>query len=146
MLPEDWKQQLDGYDAIYFGAVGEFISDQYIIDKLTSRRSNTSPRSHLPLGQSDSVPPRIRPIHLPSTVSTTPRYRMPPSQQEIRGYRFLGGPREYRGRILVHRRKNVPRYRPRVCRSRYHHDQNRSRPSFEIRFRARSEETQEEVD
>jgi tartrate dehydrogenase/decarboxylase/D-malate dehydrogenase len=22
MLPEDWKQQLDGYDAIYFGAVG----------------------------------------------------------------------------------------------------------------------------
>lgn len=23
MLPEDWKQQLDGYDAIYFGAVGE---------------------------------------------------------------------------------------------------------------------------
>jgi len=24
MLPEDWKQQLDGYDAIYFGAVGTF--------------------------------------------------------------------------------------------------------------------------
>ena len=24
MLPEDWKQQLDGYDAIYFGAVGGF--------------------------------------------------------------------------------------------------------------------------
>lgn len=23
MLPEDWKQQLDGYDAIYFGAVGK---------------------------------------------------------------------------------------------------------------------------
>jgi tartrate dehydrogenase/decarboxylase/D-malate dehydrogenase len=29
MLPEDWKQQLEGYDAIYFGAVGEFISDRY---------------------------------------------------------------------------------------------------------------------
>jgi len=25
MLPEDWKQQLDGYDAIYFGAVGKSI-------------------------------------------------------------------------------------------------------------------------
>jgi len=24
MLPEDWKQQLDGYDAIYFGAVGTY--------------------------------------------------------------------------------------------------------------------------
>lgn len=24
MLPEDWKQQLDEYDAIYFGAVGGF--------------------------------------------------------------------------------------------------------------------------
>jgi isocitrate/isopropylmalate dehydrogenase len=23
MLPDDWKQQLDGYDAIYFGAVGQ---------------------------------------------------------------------------------------------------------------------------
>jgi tartrate dehydrogenase/decarboxylase/D-malate dehydrogenase len=29
MLPEDWKQQLDGYDAIYFGAVGESLTDQY---------------------------------------------------------------------------------------------------------------------
>lgn len=28
MLPEDWKQQLEGYDAIYFGAVGESVSDQ----------------------------------------------------------------------------------------------------------------------
>jgi tartrate dehydrogenase/decarboxylase/D-malate dehydrogenase len=28
MLPDDWKQQLEGYDAIYFGAVGEFKLDR----------------------------------------------------------------------------------------------------------------------
>jgi len=83
MLPEDWKQQLDGYDAIYFGAVGEYPSYQYTY-KLMSRRPNTSPRPHLPLGQFDPVPPRIRPIHLPPTMPTTPWYRMPPRQQETR--------------------------------------------------------------
>jgi hypothetical protein len=97
-----------------------------ILDKLTSRRSNKGSRPHLPLGQSNPIPPRVRPIHLPPTMPTTSRYRMPPSQQEARRYRFLGRPREHRGRILVHRRKDVPRYRPRICRSRYHHDQNRS--------------------
>ena len=140
MLPEDWKQQLDGYDAIYFGAVGEYPSYQYA-DKLMRRRPNTSPRPHFPLGQSDPIPPRIRPIHLPTTLSTTPRDCLPPSQQETRRYRFLGRPREHRRRILVHWRKDVPRYRPRICRSRYHHDQDRSRSSFKVRIRALPEKT-----
>jgi isocitrate/isopropylmalate dehydrogenase len=29
MLPEDWKQQLEGYDAIYFGAVGTYSQATY---------------------------------------------------------------------------------------------------------------------
>ena len=89
---------------------------------LIFRRSNTSSGSHLPMGQSDPIPSRIRSIHLPKALPSVTRYRMPISEQEAWRYRFLGRPREYRRRILVHRRENVSRYRPRVCGPGYNHD------------------------
>jgi tartrate dehydrogenase/decarboxylase / D-malate dehydrogenase len=50
MLPDNWFEQLRGFNAIFFGAVGW--------------RRGTRP--HLPVGQPAAVPPGLRPIREPA--------------------------------------------------------------------------------
>ena len=60
MLPDDWKDQIGGHDAIYFGAVGwpEKIAGPC-----------------LAVGLAAAVPPRVRPVRQPAAGAADARHR-----------------------------------------------------------------------
>ena len=102
MLPEDWKAQIGGHDAIYFGAVGwpekiprpcvslwgslllfrrEF--DQYV----NLRPARLMPGVTAPVVRRDGSPRQPGEIDMASSCARTPRASIPPSAAHVRGHR-----------------------------------------------------------
>ncbi len=59
MLPDDWKDQIGGHDAIYFGAVGWPDEDR---------------RPCVAVGFAAAVPARVRPVHQPAAGAPDARH------------------------------------------------------------------------
>jgi tartrate dehydrogenase/decarboxylase/D-malate dehydrogenase len=93
MMPDDWREQLQGFDAIYFGAVGwpDTVPDHISLwgSLLKFRR------------EFDQYV-NLRPVRLFPGVPC-------PLAGKSRRYRFLRGARKYRRRIL--RSARAPRHR-----------------------------------
>ena len=68
MMPEDWKAQIGGHDAIFFGAVG-------------MARAGAGP--HLALGLAAAVPARVRPIRQPASGAPDARRPVPARRPHI---------------------------------------------------------------
>ncbi|MCS5794417.1 hypothetical protein LNP59_25440 [Klebsiella pneumoniae subsp. pneumoniae] len=62
MMPDDWREQLQGFDAIYFGR-----------RRLAGYRS----RPHFAMGVAAEVPPRVRSIRQPAPGAPVPRCPLP---------------------------------------------------------------------
>jgi hypothetical protein len=58
-LPDDWKDQIGGHDAIFFGAVGWPDEDS---------------RPRVAVGFAAAVPPRVRPVHQPAPGTPDARH------------------------------------------------------------------------
>ena len=83
MMPDDWREQLQGFDAIYFGAVGW---------------PDTVP-DHISLGVAAEVPPRVRSIRQPAPGAPVPQ-RPCPLAGKRPAILILRGARKYRRRIF----------------------------------------------
>ena len=97
MMPDDWKAQIGGHDAIFFGAVGwpEKVPDHISLwgSLLLFRR------------EFDQYV-NLRPVRLMPGVAS-------PLANQARRHRFLRRARKHRGRVLLGGRQDVRRHRPR---------------------------------
>ena len=98
MMPGDWFEQLKGFDAIYFGAVGwpDTVPDHISLwGSLLKFRRDFEQYVNL------------RPVRAVS------RRALPAGEQTAGRHRFLRGARKYRRGILLARRADVRRHRTR---------------------------------
>ena len=123
MMPDDWKQQLEGVDAIYFGAVG-WPAD--------------GARPRLAVGLAAQVPPRVRPVHQPAAGAPVRRRALPARRPQARRHRLLRRAREHRGRVHQPRRRDVRGHRARDRDPGVGVLAPRHRPRAAVRLRARA--------
>ena len=121
MMPDDWKAQLDGMDAVYFGAVGW---------------PATVP-DHVSLwGIVAEVPARVRPVHQPAPGAPVRRRAVPAGRAQGRRHRLLRRAREHRRRIHQPGWRHVRRHRARGRGAGVGVQPLRRRPGAEVRLRA----------
>jgi tartrate dehydrogenase/decarboxylase/D-malate dehydrogenase len=96
MLPDDWKTQIGGHDAIFFGAVG-------LPDKIPDHISLWG--SLLKFRREFDQYVNLRPVRL------LPGVPSPLANRGARRYRFLHRSRKHRRRVFLDWRTHVPRYR-----------------------------------
>ena len=123
MMPDDWKDQIGGHDAIFFGAVGwpEKIPDHVSLwgSLLMFRR------------EFDHYV-NLRPARLMPGIALAAA-RRPAQPGDIDMYDRA---REHRGRVLEHRRAHVPGHRARDRHAGDGDVAHRRRPRAEVRVRA----------
>ena len=110
------------------------------------RLAGEDPGSRLPLGLAAPVPARVRPVHQPAARAPDAGRADAARQPQARRHRLLGRAREHRGRVLLHRRQDVPGHRARGRHPGNRDDAHRRRPRAAIRLRSRAEAAQEAPD
>ena len=111
MLPDNWKGLIAGHNAIFFGAVGwpEKVPDHISLwGSLIQFRREFDQYVNL------------RPVRLMHGMPC------PLAGRQAGRYRFFCRAREHRRRVLLHRRQDFYRNRPRGCHPGNGHDPDRS--------------------
>ena len=128
MLPDNWFEELSGFDAIFFGAVGwpDVVPDHISLwgSLLQFRRA-------------------LRPVRQPAAGAADARRAQPAGRPRTRRRRLLRRPGEHRRRILQRRRQDLRRHRPRNRDAGNGHDPHRRRPHPQVRLRPRADPPEE---